>query len=109
MTGSMALQFLDSPQFSSRRLSSLRQLGEHRGKQALFERQRPEVLETLRTVAVVESSESSNRLEGITVPRRRLEKIVLQSTRPTDRPEQEIAGYRDALSLIHESWAAPSA
>lgn len=104
MTGSLAPQLLDSLQFSAQQLSTLRQLGEYRGKQALFDRQRPEVLESLRTVAIVESSESSNRLEGITVPRERLKKIVLQSTRPTDRSEQEIAGYRDALSLIHESW-----
>jgi Fic family protein len=79
-------------------------LGEYRGKQTLFERQKPEVLETLRTVAIIESSESSNRLEGITVPKDRLKKLMLQSTTPRDRSEQEIAGYRDALQLIHESW-----
>ncbi len=49
-------------------VASLRQLGEYRGKQELFARQRPEVLETLRTAAVIESSESSNRLEGIVAP-----------------------------------------
>jgi len=55
--------------FSAHDVATLRQLGEYRGKQELFARQRPEVLETLRTAAVVESTESSNRLEGIEAPK----------------------------------------
>lgn len=89
--------------FSAEDVAALRQLGEHRGKQELFARQRPEVFEALRTVAMVESSESSNRLEGIRAPKARIEAIVLRDTRPANRSEQEIAGYRDALNLIHES------
>jgi Fic family protein len=53
-------------------------------------------------VALVESNESSNRLEGIRAPRQRLEAIVLRDTRPRNRSEQEIAGYRDVLQLLHE-------
>jgi Fic family protein len=52
---------------------------------------------------MIESSECSNRLEGISAPHRRIEALILRSTTPRDRPEQEIAGYRDALNLIHES------
>jgi Fic family protein len=78
-------------------------LGEARGRQVLYAHQRPEVLESLKRVAVVESAESSNRLEGITAPRERIEALVLRPTRPRDRSEQEIAGYRDGLALIHES------
>lgn len=89
--------------FAAEDLAALRQLGEYRGKQELFARQRPEVFEALRTVAMVESSESSNRLEGIRAPKARIEAIVLRHTRPANRSEQEIAGYRDALNLIHES------
>lgn len=85
--------------------TTLRQLGEHRGRQDLFVRQRPEVLEALRTVAIVESSESSNRLEGIVAPRDRVEGLVLRDARPANRSEQEIAGYRDAIQLLHQ--AAP--
>ncbi|MEN8184268.1 MAG: cell filamentation protein Fic, partial [Myxococcota bacterium] len=84
-------------------MAALRELGEYRGKQALFMKQRPEVLASLRQVALVESSESSNRLEGITAEHKCLEQLVLHDTTPSDRSEQEIAGYRDALSLIHES------
>ncbi len=89
--------------YSAQDVASLRQLGEYRGKQELFARQRPEVLETLRTAAVIESSESSNRLEGIVAPKSRIEALVLKDTRPRNRSEQEIAGYRDALNLLHQS------
>ena len=53
--------------------------------------------------ACIESTESSNRIEGIEAPRGQLEKIVLHNAAPRNRSEQEIAGYRDALALIHES------
>lgn len=89
--------------YSSEDIASLRQLGEYRGKQELFARQRPEVLATLRTAAVIESSESSNRLEGIVAPKARIEALILKDTRPRNRSEQEIAGYRDALNLLHQS------
>jgi Fic family protein len=80
-------------------------LGEYRGKQELFRRQAPELLASLKQAAIIESSESSNRLEGVTAPRDRIKALVLKSTTPQNRSEQEIAGYRDALNLIHESAA----
>jgi Fic family protein len=64
------------------------------------------VLESLRQAAVIESTESSNRLEGITAPRERIEALVLRPTEPRDHSEQAIAGYRDALAFIHESHAS---
>jgi len=94
---------LDHLRFSSSDTTTLRQLGEYRGRQDLFSRQRPEVLESLKTVATIESSESSNRLEGIRAPEARIEAIVLRDTRPRNRSEQEISGYHDALDLIHQS------
>lgn len=83
-------------------MATLRAVGEHRGRQALFFKQSPEVLESLKEVAIIESSESSNRLEGITAPHHRIAALI-KGTQPKNRSEQEIAGYRDALSLIHES------
>jgi len=100
---SLTPAFLRPLRFTPDQASTLRQLGEHRGRQELFERQRLEVLESLRTAAKIESSESSNRLEGIVAPRARVRDLVLESTAPRNRSEQEIAGYRDALNLIHES------
>ncbi len=97
--------FLDRLTFSTEEAAALTALAEARGRQDLFIYQRPEVLESLRQAAVIESSESSNRLEGITAPRERIEALILRPTEPRDRSEQEIAGYRDALALIHESHA----
>lgn len=100
---SVALPYIKKLAFDSEAVSALKTIGEYKGKQALFFTQTPEILNTLKRVSIVESSESSNRLEGITAPHKRIEGIVLQSTQPRNRSEQEIAGYRDALNLIHES------
>lgn len=100
---SLKAQYLKQIRFSTEDVSMIQRIGEFKGKQDLFAQQTPEILETLKKVAVVESSESSNRIEGITAPRRRLEAIVLKSSEPNNRSEQEIAGYRDALQLIHAS------
>lgn len=96
-------RYLDQLRFSPEHAATLRALGQFRGRQDLFRRQAPELLEALREAAVIESSESSNRLEGVTAPRERIEALVLRPTVPRDRSEEEIAGYRDALNLIHES------
>jgi len=100
---SIELPFLDTLRFSAQHGASLRALGQYRGRQDLFRKQAPEVLEALREAALIESSESSNRIEGITAPRARIEALVLRPAAPRDRSEEEIAGYRDALNLIHES------
>lgn len=100
---SLNLNYLESIRLSARQASSLKAIGEFKGKQALFARQTPELLESLRRVAQIESAESSNRIEGVTAPRARVEAIVENEAKPEDRSEQEIAGYRDALERIHES------
>lgn len=100
---SLTPDYLDGLTFSTDEAAALSALAEARGRQTLYIHQEPEVLESLRQAAIVESSESSNRLEGITAPRERIEALVLRSTEMRDRSEQEIAGYRDALALIHES------
>lgn len=100
---SLNIKYLETLNFSAEQVSVLKKIGESRGKQELFSRQTPEVLESLQQVAIIESSESSNRLEGVTAPHDRIEALVLKSTTPKNRSEREIAGYRDALALIHES------
>ena len=100
---SLSDKYLNSLAFNSEQASILRLIGEYRGKQALFFKQSPETLETLRMVAKIESSESSNRLEGIELPHKKIEELVLKETAPISRSEQDIAGYRDALNLIHGS------
>jgi Fic family protein len=73
---------------------------EARGKQDLWIRQKPEVLQVLREQAVIQSVESSNRIEGVTVAPNRLRPLVVGRARPRDRSEEELAGYRSALNWI---------
>jgi Fic family protein len=100
---SLSPDYLAQLRFDSRQLATLRALGEYRGKQKLYIAQSPEVLRDLRQVALVESTESSNRLEGVVVAAGRLKSLVLKNATPKSRSEQEVAGYRDAWELIHES------
>jgi Fic family protein len=94
--------FIESQQLNQRLLQTIRSLGEYKGKQELFKQQAPQVLGTLRQAAVIQSTESSNRIEGITVPLERIKKLVTEKTTPRDRSEQEIAGYRDVVTTIHQ-------
>src|SRR6266550_4665582 len=80
-------------------------IGELKGKEGLFRAQSPQALETLRQAAIIQSTESSNRIEGITAPLERIKALVLHKTTPRDRSEQEIAGYRDVLNTVHGSAA----
>jgi hypothetical protein len=96
--------FIESQQLNQRLLQTIRLLGEYKGKQELFKQQAPQVLGTLRQAAVIQSTESSNRIEGITVSLERIKKLVTEKTTPRDRSEQEIAGYREVLTTIHTNY-----
>ena len=76
------------------------------GKQELYLKQRPEELEKLVEVAKIQSTEASNAIEGIVTTNTRLRQLVEKKTTPKNRNEEEIAGYRDALAVIHESFDA---
>ncbi len=84
----------------------LADLGEARGKQELFTRQAPQRLKALRDHALIESAVASNRIEGITVERARVRELILGRPLLRDRDEEEVRGYRDALTLIHANAAA---
>jgi Fic family protein len=84
----------------------LADLGEARGQQALFTRQAPQRLKTLREHALIESAVSSNRIEGVTVEPGRVRELILGQPLLRDRDEEEVRGYRDALTLIHENPGA---
>jgi len=85
-------------------VTAIRGIAEGKGKQDLFKERAPDVLENLRQVAIIESTESSNRLEGITLPRTAIEVLIRRNEEPRagNRAEAEIAGYRSVLQLIHE-------
>ena len=76
------------------------------GKQELYLKQRPEDLEKLVEIAKVQSTEASNAIEGIRTTNTRIRQLVAEKTTPRNRSEQEIAGYRDVLNIIHESFDA---
>ena len=76
------------------------------GKQELYLKQRPDELEKLVEIAKVQSTEASNAIEGIVTTSTRIRQLVEEKTTPRNRDEQEIAGYRDALSIIHENFDA---
>ncbi len=74
------------------------------GKQELFLKQYPEELEKLVEIAKVQSTEASNAIEGIVTTNTRIRQLVEEKTTPRNRDEQEIAGYRDVLNVIHDSF-----
>ena len=76
------------------------------GKQELYLKQRPEELDKLVEIAKIQSTEASNAIEGIVTTNTRIRQLVEEKTTPRNRDEQEIAGYRDVLNLIHESFDA---
>lgn len=76
------------------------------GKQEFYLKQRPEELEKLVDIAKVQSTEASNAIEGIVTTNTRIKQLVEEKTTPKNRDEQEIAGYRDVLNIIHESFDA---
>lgn len=97
--------FIQNQPLNQNILQTIRLLGEYKGKQDLFKQQSPQVLKTLRSASIIQSTESSNRIEGIIVPTERIKKLITKNTPPRDRSEQEIAGYREVLKTIHSSYA----
>ena len=76
------------------------------GKQEMYLKQRPQELEKLVEIAKIQSTEASNAIEGIVTTNTRIKQLVTEKTTPKNRNEQEIAGYRDVLNIIHESFDA---
>ena len=84
-------------------VAQLAQIREYKGEQALFIAAKKDALTQLLEIAKIQSTEASNRIEGIYTSDDRLNKLVQDKTMPRTRSEREIAGYRDVLSTIHES------
>ena len=77
---------------------------EYKGKQDLFIEAKPDILEAMVEIAKIQSTGASNRIEGIRTTERRLTNLMKMKSEPRTRSEREIAGYRDVLGLIHESY-----
>ena len=85
-------------------VSYLAQIHEMKGRQNLFVEARKDALAKLLEIAKIQSTEASNRIEGIVTTDDRLKKIVMNKTTPRGRSEREIAGYRDVLNTVHENY-----
>ena len=86
-------------------INYLTQIHEEKAKQQLFLKQKSEELEKLIVIAKIQSTESSNEIEGIKTTNTRLKQLINEKTSPKNRAEEEIAGYRDALNIVHENFS----
>ena len=101
---SMDIDFLERQSIPTVMSGNLQRLGRYQGKQELLFNRRPELLKTLRHQAMIQSVESSNRIEGIIVPEKRLEEILNDRDKPKNRSEEEVVGYRNVLAEIHLNY-----
>ena len=85
-------------------VSFLSQIHEMKGQQNLFMKAQKDALAELLEIARIQSTEASNRIEGIITTDERIKKIVMNKTTPKGRSEREIAGYRDVLNTVHENY-----
>ena len=77
---------------------------ESKGKQDLWKKTRPEVMDALSEIAIIQSAESSNRIEGVEVEKGRLIPLLSGKEKPIDGPEEEVLGYKNALSWIYKNY-----
>ena len=91
-------------QWDNEIVALLAQIHEYKGRQELYLKQKPAVLDHLVEVAKIQSTESSNKIEGIVTTNARIKELVAEKTTPKNRDEKEIAGYRDVLALIHDRF-----
>lgn len=86
-------------------LNLVSKIHEYKGRQELYLETQPQTLNKLREIAMIQSTDASNRLEGIFTSDKRLRDLVAMKVDPKSRNEQEIAGYRDVLTLVHENYS----
>ncbi len=95
---------LQSRQWNSEILGLVAQIHEYKGRQELYLKQKPAVLDKLIDIAKVQSTEASNKIEGIVTTSTRVQQLCMEKTTPRNRDEEEIMGYRDVLNTIHENY-----
>ena len=95
---------LNEYKWDSEVISLIAQIHEHKGKQSLYLKQKPQTLEQLIEIAKIQSTESSNKIEGIVTTSTRIKQLMSDKTTPRNRDEEEILGYRNVLNIIHESF-----
>src|SRR5574344_1475943 len=105
----MAMKEINYKQFETLNLPNeiinmLSMIHEYKGKQELFLETKPEVLEKLVEIAKIQSTDSSNRIEGINTSDSRFKALMTNKIKPQNRAEEEISGYRYVLDTIHNAY-----
>ena len=95
---------LKNQKWDSETVAYIAAIHEAKGRQELYLKQKPQELDKLVEIARIQSTETSNEIEGIRTTNTRLKQLLSDKTTPRTRDEEEIAGYRDALNVIHESY-----
>lgn len=95
---------LKDHQWDSEILGLVAQIHEFKGRQELYLKQKPAALDKLIEIAKIQSTEASNKIEGIVTTSTRIQQLCMDKTTPKNRDEEEIMGYRDVLNTIHESY-----
>ena len=103
---SFSEEYLNNIKITPDLLGLINTLSEYKGKEQLYAKQSPDVLNSLLEEAKIESTESSNRIEGVIVNHDRVKALVAKNSNPRGRSEEEVAGYRDALDRIHTMYEA---
>ena len=85
-------------------LGFISKIREYKGRQTLYVHQKKDKLDKLVEIARIQSTESSNKIEGIVTTELRIKQLIADKTTPRNRDEKEIMGYRDVLNIIHENF-----
>ena len=85
-------------------VNMLSSLHEYRGKQEMYIEAESDVLTALLDIAKIQSTKASNKIEGIYTSDERLNALVMEKAEPHNRSEEEIAGYREVLATVHDSY-----
>ena len=107
--GVMLMRIFDYTQLASRQWDSetlglVAQIHEFKGRHEMFLKQKPADLDKLVEIAKIQSTEASNKIEGIVTTNTRIQQLCMEKTTPRNRDEEEILGYRDVLNTIHENY-----
>ncbi len=95
---------LKDKKWDSEIVALIAQIHEYKGRQEVYLKQKPEELDKLVEIAIRQSTEASNAIEGIRTTKTRLKELCEEKTTPKNRDEEEILGYRDVLNTIHENY-----
>lgn len=103
--GEFTYQYLENMSWDIETLNLVAKIHEYKGRQDIYIRQKPIELERLVDIAKIQSTEASNKIEGIVTTDTRMKQLFNEQVQPRNRDEGEIIGYRDVLNIIHDSYA----